>query len=73
MPVRLATAKIRIGRKTFQEWVEAVTTISWGSRTGLAPLQEISSNEAQTILMTKITNLNMARNLAKEKAGCNTK
>ena len=56
-----------IQRKTVQKGVKIVTIFSEVSSVGVAPLQEISSNEAQTILISKIANRNMARNLAEEK------
>ncbi|SDZ96608.1 hypothetical protein SAMN05660420_00899 [Desulfuromusa kysingii] len=34
--------------------------------TGVAPLQEISINDAQTRLISRMTNRNMGRNLAEE-------
>jgi len=52
-------------RKADQEGRFDVETISVGSDcgAGVAPLHEISINEAQTILMRTMTNRNMARNL----------
>ena len=46
--------------------MEVDTTISELSRGGVAPLQEISINDAQTRLMSKMVKRNMARNLAEE-------
>jgi hypothetical protein len=47
-----------------QERSELVTICCGASGLGAAPPQEISNKEAQTILINKITILNMARNLA---------
>lgn len=57
------------GKKAGQDWAVVTTTGSWLSRAGLAPLQEISNNEAQMILMSKISKRNMARNLTEENNG----
>ena len=47
-----------------QERVELDTAVSELSTGGVAPLQEISINDAQTILISKITKRNMARKVA---------
>jgi hypothetical protein len=65
--------KANIQRKAAQKWVKVVTIFSEVSNVEVAPLQEISSNEAQIILISKIANRNMARNLAEEKNRINNR